>query len=209
MSTEAATVKIKCDETVAPPGSGANVAIVYGDGAVALACLRRPLPLATSLALALIFSTVPFLRFGWTSRFWSVVPLLAACAVVIVLDLRTKTIPDFLTLPGIAYALLLAAFVSSPALGQALLGMAVGGGIVFAVAAISRGAVGGGDIKLMAMLGAALGWKQALVVLAFSQLAAAVILLPLLILRRGRRHDLLPVGAIISLFGAAMLLGNS
>jgi hypothetical protein len=59
------------------------------------------------------------------------------------------------------------------------------------------------------MLGAALGWKGALVVLAFSQMLAALVALGLLIARRAGRHDLLPVGAIISLLGAVMLLGGS
>jgi leader peptidase (prepilin peptidase)/N-methyltransferase len=136
-------------------------------------------------------------------------PLLIALAVIIVLDLRTKVIPDVVTLPGIGYALALAGFVESPSLGPALLGGVAGGGIVFLIAVISRGAVGGGDIKLMAMLGAALGWKGAVAVLALSQVAAALVALGLLIARRAGRHDELPVGAIISLFGVVMLLGRT
>jgi leader peptidase (prepilin peptidase) / N-methyltransferase len=140
---------------------------------------------------------------------WCLVPLLIALAVIIVLDLRTKFIPDVVTLPGIVYALAVNAFVQSPSLGQALLGAVVGGGIVFLIAVVSRGAVGGGDIKLMAMLGATLGWKGVLAVLAFSQVAAALVALGLLITRRAGRHDRLPVGSIISLLGAVMLLGGS
>ena len=60
----------------------------------------------------------------------------------------------------------------------------------------------------MAMLGAALGWKGALAVLAFSQLAAALVALGLLIGRRAGRRDPLPVGAVMSLMGAVMLLGG-
>jgi leader peptidase (prepilin peptidase)/N-methyltransferase len=136
------------------------------------------------------------------------VPLLIALAVVIVLDLRTKIIPDIVVLPGIAYALVVAVFMESPALVEAVLGAVVGGGITLLVAVISRGAIGGGDIKLVAMLGAALGWKGALAVLAFSQLAAAVVALGLLIGCRAGRRDPLPVGAVISLVGAVMLLGG-
>ena len=88
------------------------------------------------------------------------------------------------------------------------LGAVTGGGIVWLVAVVSRGAVGGGDIKLMGMLGAALGWKGALAVLAFSQVAAALVALTLLIAQRAKRRDLLPVGAIISILGIVMLLGG-
>jgi prepilin signal peptidase PulO-like enzyme (type II secretory pathway) len=175
----------------------------------ALALLRKRSSATAILALALTFCAIAFLRFGWTPELWSLVPLLVALAVIIVLDIRTKVIPDAVTLPGIAYALAVTAFVKSPSIGQALLGAVVGGGMVFLIAVISRGAIGGGDIKLMSMLGAALGWKGALVVLAFSQMLAALVALGLLIARRAGRHDLLPVGAIISLLGAVMLLGGS
>jgi leader peptidase (prepilin peptidase) / N-methyltransferase len=183
--------------------------VIQDEVACALALLRRPLSVGGVLALFLTFSVVAFQRFGWTPRLWCLVPLLIALAVIIVLDFRTKVIPDVVTLPGIVYALAVAGFVESPALGQALLGAAAGGGVVFLVAVISRGAVGGGDIKLMAMLGAALGWKGALAVLAFSQVGAALVALGLLIGRRAGRRDPLPVGAIISLLGTIMLLGGS
>ena len=179
------------------------------DGAArAFAFLRQPVCIASVLALALTSSSIAFLRFEWTLRLWCLVPLFIALAIILILDFRTKVIPDVLTLPGIAYALIVAAFMKSPPLGAAVLGMVVGGGIVFLLAVASRGAVGGGDIKLMAMLGAALGWKGALAVLAFSQLAAALVALTLLITHRARKHDLFPIGAIISLLGTVMLLGR-
>ena len=181
---------------------------MQGEAARALALLRRPVCLASVLALALTSTVIAFLRFGWTPRLWCLVPLFIALAVIIVLDLRTKVIPDVITIPGLAYALVVAAFIESPSFGGAVLGAVVGGGIVFLVAVISRGAVGGGDIKLMGMLGAALGWKGALAVLAFSQVAAALVALTLLIAQRATRSDLLPVGAIISFLGIVMLLGG-
>jgi leader peptidase (prepilin peptidase) / N-methyltransferase len=190
--------------------TGANPRLrTWYEAACALALLHRPLSAGGVLALALTFSFIAFLRFGWTPRLLCLVPLLIALAVIIVLDLRTKVIPDVVTLPGIVYALAVATLMESLSLPMAILGAAAGGGVVFLVAVVSRGAVGGGDIKLMAMLGATLGWKGALVVLAFSQLAASLVALGLLIARRAGKHDLLPVGAIIALLGVVMLLGGS
>ena len=134
--------------------------------------------------------------------------MLIVLAVIVVLDFRTKIIPDAITLPGIVYALCVAAFMENPSLSEAVLGAVVGGGIVLLLAVVSRGAFGGGDIKLMGMLGAALGWKGAIAVLALSQVMAALIALVLLTLRRARRHDFFPVGAVISLLGTVMLLGG-
>ena len=197
-----------------PRGTGANPWLrsrdtaIQDEAASALAILRWPASVAGVLALALTFSSIAFLRFGSTPRLWCLIPLLIALAVIIVLDFRTKVIPDIVTLPGIVCALAVTPFVQSPSVGQALLGLVVGGGIVFLIAVISRGAIGGGDIKLMAMLGAALGWERTLAVLAFSQVAASLVALGLLIARRAGRQDLLPVGAIISLLGVLMLLGG-
>jgi len=195
-------------------GAGADSRLRSGDTvmqdevACALALLRWPMSVAGVFGLALPLSVVALLRFGPTPRLWGLVPLLIALAVTIVLDLRAKVIPDIVTLPGIVYALALAAVVGTPPLPEAVLGAVAGGGILLLLAVVSRGAFGGGDIKLMAMLGAALGWNGALVVLAFSQVAAALAALALLIARRAGRRDPLPVGAVISLFGAIMLLGG-
>jgi prepilin signal peptidase PulO-like enzyme (type II secretory pathway) len=181
---------------------------MHNEVACALTVLRRPVYAGGILALTLTFSTVGYARFGWMPRLWWLLPLLIALALIIVLDLRLKLIPDVVTLPAIVYALTLATFGDTLALGSAVLGAITGGGIVLLFAVISRGAVGGGDIKLMAMLGAALEWKSALAVLALSQVAAALVALSLLVGRRAGRRDSLPVGAIIALIGALMLLGG-
>jgi leader peptidase (prepilin peptidase)/N-methyltransferase len=179
------------------------------EAACTLALLRRPVCLTSVLAHALTSSVIAFVRFGWTPRLWYLVPLFIALAVIIVLDLRTKVIPDIVTLPGIVYALVVAACMESLSFGGAALGAIVGGGIVLLLAVVSRGAVGGGDIKLMGMLGATLGWKGALALLAYSQVAAALVALTLLIAHRARSRDLFPVGAIISLSGTVMLVGGT
>ena len=164
--------------------------------------------MAATIGLAFAFSVLAFGRFGWTPRAWGAVPLFIALALISVLDFRAKIIPDVIALPGLAYALALAATLKSPTMGEAVVGALAGGGAVLLVAVVSRGAIGGGDIKLMAMLGAALGWKWALAVLALSQAAALLVMLGLLIARRERVRGPLPVGAVIALLGAMVLVGR-
>ena len=60
---------------------------------------------------------------------------------------------------------------------QSILGLVIGGGVPLIIATISRGAVGGGAVKLMAALGAALGWQNALYVFALSHVAGALVVL--------------------------------
>jgi prepilin signal peptidase PulO-like enzyme (type II secretory pathway) len=143
---------------------------------------------------------------GPTLRWWALLPLLGALGAIVVVDLTTRLIPDTLTLPGIVYGLLLAAGVAGgPSLAQAGLGALVGGGALLLLAIVSRGGVGGGDIKLVAMLGAAMGWEGALIAFALSQLLGGVVALGLLVAGLAHRRKVLPIGAIIALFGAVLL----
>jgi leader peptidase (prepilin peptidase) / N-methyltransferase len=142
------------------------------------------------------------LRFGLSARWLVTTPLLAVLVLVAVLDVAAKIIPDRLTLPGLAWALGVAATLGRPDLRAAVLGALVAGGVVLLVALVRLGAVGGGDVKLMAMLGAALGWKPALVALALSQLVAAAIVLSVAAVRWRRPAREFPIGAILALLGA-------
>jgi leader peptidase (prepilin peptidase) / N-methyltransferase len=159
------------------------------------------------VGLALGFALLALRRLGAVPRWWQLLPLLGALALVVVLDLRTRMISDIITLPGLAYAFGLAAISARiPTVIDAGLGALVGGGVVLLVAMLSRGGMGGGDIKLMAMLGAALGWRGALTALALSQIVGAAIALGLLVVRRRRPSRHLPVGALIAFFGALLLV---
>lgn len=125
-----------------------------------------------------------------------------------VLDLQSRIIPDVITLPGIGYALLLAAVFRGVAdLVEAGFGGLAAGGMVLLLAIVSRGSIGGGDIKLMAMLGAALGWKGAFMAFALSQIVAGLVALIFVIVHRRPRRPM-PVGALIALFGGLLLISR-
>lgn len=162
--------------------------------------------MVAALGLGLGFAVLALHRVGLTLRWWAVLPLLGALAAIIVVDLTTKMIPDALTVPGIVYGFLLAAGIpGGPTLTQASLGVLVGGGAIFLLAVVSRGGIGGGDIKLVAMLGVAIGWKGALVAFALSQLVGVVAVAWLFCTGRAHRRKGLPIGAVIALFGAWLL----
>lgn len=157
--------------------------------------------------LVVVFALLALRRFGTAPRWWLLLPLLGALAVIVIVDLRARIIPNIITLPGVVYALALAAVSGGGRrLMEAGLGVLVGAGLVFLIAVVSRGGIGGGDIKLMAMLGAALGWKGALVALALSQIAGAAVVLGVLVAHRRRPGRHFPVGALIALFGALLLI---
>lgn len=158
------------------------------------------------MALAGVLALLAFERVGLAPRWVALLPLLMLLAVIAVVDVTTKMIPDALTLPGMVYALALAALTpAGPTLLQAGAGLLAGGGLLLLLAVVSRGGIGGGDIKLVALLGAALGWKGALIAFGLSQLGGGLIVLYLLRSGQAERRKTLPIGALIAVIGAFLL----
>jgi len=169
----------------------------------ALLTLLRPARFASLLALSLSLLLFLFRAAGFSLPALALAPLMVALAGIVVLDLAARTIPNVVTLPMLVYALSLAWLEQGTITpGQAALGMVVGGSVPLILATIGRGAIGGGDVKLMAGLGAALGWKGALYVFALSHVGGALVILGLSLVRRRGPRERFPIGALIALVGA-------
>ncbi len=139
-------------------------------------------------------------QFGLTARALLNLPIMCVLAVSGIVDIREKRIPDWLTLPGLAWVLLASAFRGWPRVADGLLGILVCGGLLLILALISRGGIGGGDVKLTAMVGATLGWRWGFGVLAFAQVAAAAVALCLFVTRWKGLKDTLPFGPYLAAF---------
>lgn len=137
--------------------------------------------------------------------------LFGSCLIaLIVIDVEHFLLPDRITLPGIAAGLLLQPWIPGVSLREALVGAAVGGGLLLAASALwylLRGeeGMGLGDAKMLAMVGAFLGWKGTLVTFFFASLGGAVVGLSLLALGRGGMKNRLPFGAFLGAAGLASL----
>lgn len=140
-----------------------------------------------------------------------VVLMLLGTALLIAsfIDLAHKIIPDRITLPGILAGLAASLFLTPIGLVDALLGVGLGGGLFFLVAILSRGGMGGGDIKLIAMIGAFLGWQAVLVTIFLGALCGALVGISLMLLKKKGRKDPVPFGPFLAL-GAliAMVWGH-
>lgn len=103
----------------------------------------------------------------------------AAMVVITFIDLDHMIIPDIISLPGIAMGFALSFISNHIDWQQSLLGILLGGGLFYAVAFIfylvtKKEGMGGGDIKLLAMIGAFLGWQAIPFVIFLSALVGAV-----------------------------------
>lgn len=120
-------------------------------------------------------------------------------------DVRTGYLPDRWVLPlGAAGVLLSAAGVSVPP-AEALAGLSFGGGAFWIVRRLSRGGMGGGDVKLAAAIGAWTGWPGVLPALFLAFLLGSLV--ALVLLGRGRsRRATLPFGPFLAAGGSVGML---
>lgn len=146
-----------------------------------------------------------YLMYGWTPLLAA--RLLFACAMIVlsVIDLRHHLLPNAITIPGIGIGLLLNVFLP-PGWRASLLGLAAGGGVLFAMAETYyrlRGheGLGMGDVKMLAMIGAFLGWQLMLVTLVLASIAGSIIGIALIASRRGGLQTALPFGTFLAAAG--------
>ena len=127
-------------------------------------------------------------------------------ALLIVLfgtDFDTQRLPNVLTLPGIVLGLAFSV-VAAPGLFDSAAGTALGAAILLAVRwgwkrATGVDGMGLGDVKMLAMIGAFLGWRQVWVVLFLASLAGAAIGLFLTLVQRRSLQSRLPFGTFLAL----------
>lgn len=161
--------------------------------------LRYPLVEATTgiAALALL------MKFGLT---WATVIYFLFVALLLVItfiDIDHQIIPDRLSLPGIPLFFGLAFFIPEVSWRASLMGIVVGGGILYLVAvayqlATGRDGMGGGDIKLLAMIGGLIGWQGILFTIFFSSLAGTLVGLGLALPSGGSLKRRLPFGPFLA-----------
>jgi leader peptidase (prepilin peptidase) / N-methyltransferase len=148
-----------------------------------------------------------FWRFGLGWHLPAYFIFCSALVVIIFIDLDFQIIPDRITLPGIVIGLIAGSFLlPDPFMRDDLLGFQssvagflTGGGLFYAVAVLSRGGMGGGDIKMMAMVGSLMGWKSVLMTTFFGSLTGAIVGILLMIFKGKGRKTKIPFGPFLAL----------
>ncbi len=153
-------------------------------------------------------------KFGldWSTLIYAA--LYSALLVVTFIDIDHQIIPNEITLPGMVLGLLAAGLVLPLGFQDALIGMLLGGGLFYLIADLSerilkQEGMGGGDIKLIAMIGAFLGWQNVLVTIFLGALFGSVAGI-FLILARGRSRRIpIPFGPFLAMAAvSAIFWGN-
>jgi len=151
------------------------------------------------------FAYTLYLKYGITVKTLLLFVLISALVVVSFIDLKHYIIPDSISIPGVIVGFL-TSFIQGAAVHplESISGLLLGGFSLLFIGLIyekltGREGIGGGDIKLLAMIGAFLGYKNVLLILFLSSVVGAVIGVLLMIFVRDRsRHSLIPFGPFLS-----------
>lgn len=156
---------------------------------------------AVEVVTALVF-LLTYLTYGFTLL--AAVRVVFACALIVlfVTDLQHKILPNVITLPGIVVGFI-CSFILPPGWVNSLIGLLVGGGVLFAIAEAyyrfrGQEGLGMGDVKLLAMIGAFLGWKLVLLTLVFASFTGSLAGGILIASGKGGMKYALPFGTFLT-----------
>ena len=143
--------------------------------------------------------------------------LIAALIVISFIDYDHRIIPDFITLPGIPIGFIATFGLPAVTWNSSLIGIAVGGGSLMAIAIgyrllSGKNGMGGGDIKLLAMIGGFLGWQGVLFTIMTSSFLGTLVGIGVALHSGGGMKMAVPfgpflaIGAIVYLFFGSRII---
>ena len=140
-----------------------------------------------------------FYQFGprWECLSYSI--LYSSLLVITFIDLSHQIVPDVITLPGMVIGVLVSSTLLPTGFVNSVAGLFLGGLLFYLVAVLSRGGMGGGDIKLIAMIGAFTGWKAVLLTIFVSALTGSILGICLMIFMGKNRKYPVPFGPFLAL----------
>ncbi len=149
-----------------------------------------------------------FKHYGLSFQLLSYTVFCSALLIVTVIDLHHRIIPNEISLPGILVGFGFCFLTKDILWWESILGFILGGGVFFSIAYLyekfaKREGLGGGDIKLLAMIGAWLGYQSILIVIVISSLVGSVIGVGLMLTKNKNLQTAIPFGPFLAL--AALL----
>ena len=131
--------------------------------------------------------------------------ILFACAMVVLffVDLEHHRLPNEITLPGIGVGFI-CSFAMLPGWRDSLIGILVGGGSLWLLGWLwlvirKEEGMGFGDVKMLAMIGAFLGWKVTIATLLFATITGSLVGVGLIAAQRGNMKTALPFGCFLAI----------
>jgi leader peptidase (prepilin peptidase)/N-methyltransferase len=164
--------------------------------------------------LTALLSLSMFWKYGPSLEYLAAFLFAAVLVVITFIDFDHQIIPDVISLPGIPVFFLLAVFVMGIGFVESILGILIGGGFLYLIAVgyellTKREGMGGGDIKLLAMIGAFLGWKSLFFVVFMSSILGALVGVVLIAIKGKDMKYAVPFGPFLSIAAVMYLFVGS
>lgn len=158
-----------------------------------------------------IFAVGVFLKYGLTFEAVIYYAFVAALLVITFIDIDHQIIPDVITLPGIPIFFAASFALPEITVVESILGILIGGGSLFSIAWLyhlltQKEGMGGGDIKLLAMMGAIIGWQGVLFAIFVASAVGTVSGMLLMLKNRKTMKLAIPFGPFLSIGGTAYIL---
>lgn len=167
-------------------------------------------------AISVLTFLALFLYFGLTYRFWIYSLLTFSLIIVTFIDMEFQIIPDIISLGGLLSGVGVSAFLPAlhgvsgwkAGLVNSLIGALTGGGLIYLIGLLGgfifkKESMGAGDVKLMAMLGAFLGWRMAVLIFFLAPFFGTPVGI---YLKFRKKHDIIPYGPYISLASFVVMI---
>jgi len=156
------------------------------------------------------FSLSIFLKFGFTLEGLIYFSFIASMIVITLIDIDHRIIPDVISIPGIPVFFAASFALEAVTYIDSLIGILAGGGSLLLVAFLynlitKKDGMGGGDIKLLAMIGALIGWKGVLFTIFVSSAVGTVSGLIIMVLTKKNMKLAIPFGPFLA-FGAVLYI---
>lgn len=160
-----------------------------------------------------VLFALSFYRLGFSAELIIAILFMSLLVIITVSDIAYMLIPDKVLLPFAVVLLGVRLFIPLELWWDSLLGALVGFGVLFLIAVVSKGGMGGGDIKLFFVIGLVLGTANTLLTLFLAAIIGSIV--GLIVLKRtgqGRKTPIpfgpsIAVGAVIAYFWGADIVG--
>lgn len=157
------------------------------------------------IVAGLLFAGV-WLKFGWSYQGVAMMGYVGMFLAVFVVDLEHHIIPNRIVFPGLVVALAIASFWPELGLAKAAIGAGAGFGLMLLLYLIPGMVIGEGDVKLAAVVGAAVGFPVVFVSLGLSFVLGGVAAAGILLVKKGGRKTEVPFGPFIAVAALVSLI---
>ncbi|WP_427137096.1 prepilin peptidase [Psychrobacillus psychrodurans] len=163
------------------------------------------------LVTGLLFAFA-YYQLGFTLELAVALLFISLLVIITVSDIAYMLIPDKILIFFLIHLIVLRVFVPLSPWWDSIIGAFVGFGVLFLIAVVSKGGMGGGDIKLFFVIGLVLGWIPTLLTLFLASIIGTVVgIISLRRTKQGRKTPIpfgpsIAIAAIISYFYGEMLV---